>query len=174
MCSRCTNIQRGGNLQDIGPLVRNRRVYQRGGAFLPPPQYYFYYSPYNHRGRGIGSVFFKFFKAVSPMLVKGLRSVGKEAIAAGADILADKSGKPFSQILRSRTSKAVTNLRQKAENKIQKAMEGSGQRGIKRRHTSDLDQSLVAIKPGRKRKRLLQKKKSKKIIKKSNKDIFDN
>lgn len=114
MCSYCSHVQKGRGMQDIGPLVKNRRVFQRGGAILAPPNYYYYYSPYTHRGRGIGSVFFKFFKAVSPMLVKSLKSVGKEALSAGADILANTSGAPVRELVRSRSRQALQNLKRKS------------------------------------------------------------
>lgn len=172
MCQYCNYVQKGGAMADIGPLVKNNRIFQRGGAIIPPIRYHFYYSPYTYRGRGIGSVFFKFFKAVSPMLVKGLKSVGKEALAAGADILANPSGRPIHEIFRSRSRQALDTLKRKAEQKIEKVMEGSGKRSIKRQRIEKLDQSLLVIKPVSKRIKTTQKK-SKNIKKKKNKDIFD-
>lgn len=171
MCSHCSHVQKGKGMEDIGPLVRNRRIFQRGGAILAPPRYYYYYSPYTHRGRGVGSVFFKFFKAVSPMLMKGLKSVGKEALSAGADILANTSGRPVRELVQSRSRQALENLKRKAEQKMEKVMEGSGRRAIKRRRISKNDQSLLAIKPANKRKKVVRRKKQK-IVRKQ-KDIFD-
>lgn len=182
MCSNCYYHQAGGSLDQIGPLVRNRRVFQRGGgSCLSQPRYYHYHSPYQIRGGGIGSVFLKFFKAVSPMLVKGLRSVGKEALSASADILSDQSRAPLKEIIQSRTKRAYHNLKRKAEKTMGKVMEGSGVRGIKRRLNTDSLQSILAIRPAKKQRKLESKKtKKKRVVKHKNKnkskfkDIFDN
>lgn len=169
MCSYCSHVQKGMGMEDIGPLINNRRIFQRGGgSILTPSRYYFYYSPYTHRGRGIGSVFLKFFKAVSPMFVKGLKSVGKEALLAGSDILANTSGAPMKELVRSRSKKAFENLKRKAGEKIEQVMAGSGKRAIKRRRTQKYNQSLLAIKPVHKDKTVKKSKNKKKI-----KDIFN-
>lgn len=183
MCSDCY-YQTGGSLDNIGPLVRNQKVFQRGGgAFLSAPRYYYYNSPYQIRGRGIGSVFLKFFKALSPMLVKGMKSVGREALSASADILSDHSRRPIKEVIQSRSKRAFHNLKRKAEKTMEKVMEGSGmKRGIKRRRITDFDQSILAIKPAKRLKKVSSKRtkkrrvvKNKKKSKKNNKikDIFD-
>lgn len=186
MCSLSYNIQKGKGMADIGPLVRNRRVFQRGGAVISPPYYYFYYSPYNTRGRGIGSVFFKFFKAVSPMLVKGLKSVGREVLSAGSDILANSGNEPIKKLVKSRSKQAFNTLKRKAEQKIEKLMDGSGDmmkmRGIKRKRKINLNQSLLAIKPAKKpvkrtpnkKKKVVKKGQTKRQTKRKAKDIFGN
>lgn len=180
MCSDCYYHQTGGSLDNIGPLVRNRRVFQRGGgASLSQPQYYYYQSPYQIRGRGIGSVFMKFFKAVSPMLKKGLKSVGREALSASADILSDQSRRPIKEVIQSRSKRAYHNLKRKAEKTMEKVMEGSGiSRGIKRRLNANSDQSILAIRPAKKQRKLKSRQtKKKRVVKNKNKnkikDIFD-
>lgn len=175
MCRYCSHVQKGGSMADIGPLVKNKRIFQRGGAIIATPRYHFYYSPYTYRGRGIGSVFFKFFKAVSPMLFKGLKSVGKEALSAGTDILANQNGRPIREVFRNRSKQALDNLKRKAQEKIEKVMEGSGKIGIKRQRTRKYNQSLFAIKPVNKRKKTVKRKKTikRKKSKKITKDIFD-
>lgn len=180
MCSNCYYHQTGGSLNNIGPLVRNRRVFQRGGgACLSQPQYYYYQSPYEIRGGGIGSVFLKFFKAVSPMLVKGMKSVGKEALTASADILSDQSQRPIKEVIQSRSKRAYHNLKRKAEKTMEKVMEGSGlRRGIKRRQDANSHQSILAIRPAKKQRKLESKQtRKKRVVKNKNKnkikDIFD-
>lgn len=176
MCSSCSRVQKGMGSNNIGPLVQNRRRFQRGGgAVLTTPQYNFYYNPYKSSGRGIGAVFMKFFKAVSPMLMNGLKSVGKEALSAGSDILNNTSGRPTRELFRSRGKQAFENLKRKAEQKMEKVMEGSGKTSIKRRRIVKPNQSLLAIKPiNNRKKRGSKKRKQNKGNKKiKNKDIFD-
>lgn len=149
-------LHTGRSIQDIGPILKTNPIFQRGYS----PRYIV-----RQRGRGLGSVFSSVFSYFKPLLAKGLKSIAKEALQAGVDIVENKQGQPFNQIVKERGQEAVKNLAKKATAKIDPLMAGSGAKGIKRQGKSPkLRQSLVAFrKPPRKRKPRKQRKK----------DIFD-
>lgn len=111
------------------------------------------------RGHGLGSWFAGLFRSALPLLAKGARAVGKEALRAGVNILDDvaENNVGFKEAFHNRVSESGLNLKRKARDKIHKLMEGSGYiHDPKRRH---LQLSLmpraqrVASKPRRKKTR---------------------
>ncbi|XP_024943873.1 uncharacterized protein LOC112494814, partial [Cephus cinctus] len=90
-------------------------------------------SPYQ-RGHGIGSFLGGLFRRVLPLLSRGARAVGKEAVRAGMNILTDVSerGAPLKQAFRTRAAESGMNLKRKAEAKIDELMKGSGYKAVKR------------------------------------------
>jgi len=179
MCPSCIDTQNGYGLAHIGSLVKNKRIYQRGygvsdyNSNIVLPRYYTYRS--FQRGRGFGSIFLKFFKTLSPMVFKGLKAIGKEAMTAGKEIINDESDQPLTEKIRKRSKKAVGNLTKTALQKLETNMSGDGVRkkSIKRRMPIDPSHSMVIVK------RAKSLNKHKKLKNKSvsnfklNKDIFD-
>jgi hypothetical protein len=178
MCSTCVYTQNGYGVHNIGPLVKNKRIYQQGygihhsNSSIVLPRYYTYRS--FQRGRGFGSIFLKFFKTLSPMVFKGLKAIGKEAVAAGKEIINDEGDQPLSAKIRKRSKKAVRNLTKTALQKLEANMSGDGLRrkAIKRRLPIDPSQSIVVVKRAKTKK--IKKSKNKSVTNfKINKDIFD-
>lgn len=88
--------------------------------------------PYQ-RGHGIGSFLGGLFRSVVPLLSSGFRSVGKEALNAGVGLLSDMmSSHPLEESLKSRFNDASTNLKRKADEKINSLMSGSGYKRIRK------------------------------------------
>lgn len=181
-------LQSGRGLKDIGPILKAQPLFQRG------------YGPnfiirqrYRQRGRGLGSVFSSVFNYFKPLLAQGLKTIAKEALQAGVDIVENKQGQPFKQIFQERGREAVQNLKRKAVAKIDPLMVGSGVNSIKRRRKlRGPSQSLVVFrkpdvlkklqrsrKKQRKQKNIKKKKSNRKIDKKYKRgrkrtlDIFD-
>lgn len=71
-------------------------------------------APYQ-RGHGIGRFLGGLFRSVLPLLTKGAKSVGKEALRAGLHIIEDVSGNhiPFKESLRRRAKESGENLKKR-------------------------------------------------------------
>lgn len=83
-------------------------------------------APYQ-RGHGIGSFLGGLFRSVLPLLKNGAKVVGKEALNAGVGLLSDMLNvQPIDESIRSRFKTATSNLKQKADKKIDSIMNGSG------------------------------------------------
>lgn len=83
-------------------------------------------APYQ-RGHGLGSFLSGLFRRALPLLTRGARAVGKEALHTGMNILDDVAhNKPFKDSFRSRITESGRNLKRKAEEKIETLMKGSG------------------------------------------------
>lgn len=81
----------------------------------------------HQRGNGIGSFLGGLFRSVLPLLTSGARVVGKEALNAGIGLLSDiASARPLKQSLQSRLKDVNSNLKRKADEKIDSLMSGSG------------------------------------------------
>lgn len=80
------------------------------------------------RGHGLGSWFSGIFRSALPLLAKGARSFGKEALRAGVNILDDvtENNVGFKEAFHNRVNESGRNLKRKATDKIKKMMEGSG------------------------------------------------
>lgn len=126
-----------------------RRYYlHQAGTGLP----YFAGRSYQ-RGNGIGSFFKGLFRAAVPLLKQGARTLGRQALQTGFDIVGDVvSQKPIGEAVRSRLHEAKSNLQTKAENKLNRLLSGQGSR-IKKR-------TISASRHSRKKRR-------------TNKDIFN-
>lgn len=84
-------------------------------------------SPYQ-RGHGIGSFLGGLFRSVLPLLTRGAKAIGKEALRGGLHIIEDVSGNniPFRDSLRRRAAESGRNLQRKTNEKIDLLMNGSG------------------------------------------------
>lgn len=83
-------------------------------------------APYQ-RGHGIGSFLGGLFRRVLPYLSKGVRTVGKEALRAGINVMEDvENNIPFKDAVKSRFKESSGNLKRKAREKITSLMKGSG------------------------------------------------
>lgn len=83
-------------------------------------------SPYQ-RGHGLGSFLSGLFRRALPLLSRGARVVGKEALHTGWNILDDVAhNTPFKESLRARVTESGRNLKRKAEESLENFMGGSG------------------------------------------------
>lgn len=82
----------------------------------------------NQRGHGIGSFLGGLFRRVLPLLSKGAKAIGKEAIRSGMHIASDVIDKeiPFKESFNTRVRDSAKNLKRKAEEKLDSVMAGSG------------------------------------------------
>lgn len=122
-------MQAGRSLKDIGPILKGPLVYQRGYGVLCTPRRRQY-------GRGFGSIFNGLARFFKPLLVKGLKAVGREVLDAGGDILSNIDKEPIGNLVKTRTETALNNLKRKAVKKFEPLMqEGEGKRRKKNVHT---------------------------------------
>jgi hypothetical protein len=74
--------------------------------------------PYQ-RGAGLGSVFRGIFRALLPIAKTAGKSIGRQALATGAQIASDVvSGKPIKEAVKRRGKAGATNLLRKATKKF--------------------------------------------------------
>lgn len=93
-------------------------------------------SPYQ-RGHGIGSFLGGLFRRVLPYLTRGVRTVGKEALRAGANIIEDvENNMPFKVAAKHRFEESRDNLKRKAKEKISSLMKGSGYKSDAKMHVA--------------------------------------
>ena len=177
-----TSQQRGGGVENIGPLFKSKRLYQHGFGVSSMPIVI-------QHGHGIGSIFQNFYHLISPLISSGLRAIKSEAINAGRNIVKDIGVKPITELLQDHGGIAVQNLTDKAKAKI-KRMQGEGVRrrsSKRKRKQKTIKKSKVIVKKKQLMSRLLQnnnnnnivkriaKKRNRKTTKKSPRvlDIFD-
>lgn len=112
----------------------------------------------NQRGHGIGSFLGGLFRRVLPLLRKGATAVGKEAMRAGANIAGDMLQRDMTlkDAFRARVRESGSNLKRKAEEKIDRLMQGSGYKKRKNSRTRHSTSRRV-------KRRVSPKKKKKKI-----------
>lgn len=85
------------------------------------------------KGYGLGSWFRRIFRTALPFLVKGTKTIGKEALRAGSRVASDVlSGENLKEAVKTRTKESGRNLTQKAVDRIQ-SMVGKGQYKRKRK-----------------------------------------
>lgn len=84
-------------------------------------------APYQ-RGRGIGSFLGGLFRKIFPVLTRGAKAVGREALRAGANIMDDIANRNVNpaEAIHSRVRESGLNLKRKAEEKIDSLMTGQG------------------------------------------------
>lgn len=83
-------------------------------------------APYQ-RGHGLGSFLSGLFRRALPLLTRGARAVGKEALHAGMNILGDVAhNTPFKDSFRARMTESGRNLKRKADETFESLMQGSG------------------------------------------------
>lgn len=129
-------------------------------------------APYQ-RGHGIGSFLGGLFRSISPLLKSGAKAVGQEALKTGINVLSDMVGAvPPKRAFESRIKEFTTNLKRRADNKVDSVMKGSGYKRKRQRVTTQSLQRLLAIRPTRaqKKKKTIKKKK---VTKRTTTDIFN-
>lgn len=88
----------------------------------------------HQRGHGIGSFLGGLFRSVLPLISNGAKVVGKEALNAGVGLLSDMvSTKPLNESVRNRLKEATSNLKRKADEKVNSLMMGSGYKSKRQR-----------------------------------------
>lgn len=96
---------------------------QVGGGGIP--QIYIG-APYQ-KGHGIGSFLGGLFRRILPFLTRGARSVGKEALRAGMNVMNDLDNEiPFKNSVKNRFIESGENLKRRAVEKMEHIMNGSG------------------------------------------------
>lgn len=129
MCSYYLTHQRGGGLADIGGLYR-------APVFI-------------QRGRGVGSFFAGLWKYIAPLAVSGLKTIGKQSLKTGADVLSDLAeGKNLKSTLREHSHQAAKDLAKRGINKLRTLHEEQSGRGV-------LSHTLGSIKEGHLRRSML-------------------
>ena len=96
--------------------------------------------PYQ-RGHGLGSFFGRLFRSILPVAKRigksALKSVGKEALNMGSNVMHDISeGKSVKQSLKRHGAKAAGNLGEKALRKLSQSGNGLGKRPVGSRSVS--------------------------------------
>lgn len=113
------------------------------------------------RGHGIGAFLGGLFRSVLPLLSSGAKAIGREALNAGTGFLSDMiSGRAVEDSVRNRFKEVTSNLKRKADTKIDNIMTGSGYKT--KRHRL---QSITS-------KKYSKKKGDSKINKNNSTDIF--
>ena len=81
-------------------------------------------SPYKKGHGGIGSFLAGLFRTVLPLLSRGAKAVGKEALRTGANIMSDiaSSSEPVKEVVQRRFKESGENLKRKAEENVEKLM----------------------------------------------------
>ena len=124
------------------------QYYQRGGSLG------FSGIPYQ-RGYGLGSFFKGIFRSILPVAKSALKTVGKQALHTGAEIVSDvAAGQSFKQSAKKRAKAGTARLVKKAATKLQEGR-GLGVRQTKRPAATCIPKS---IKGRAKRKKTLVKK----------------
>lgn len=109
--------------------------------------------PYQ-RGYGLGSFFGHLFRTILPVAKRIGKTVGKEALAMGANVASDLvQGRNARESLEEHGRQAAANLMNKASSHIRKNQSGSG---LQKRSVSS---KTIAIEKPKKRRRVSKKKK---------------
>lgn len=121
--------------------------------------------PYQ-RGHGIGSFLGGLFRTISPLLKSGAKTVGQEAFKTGINLLTDVIGAavPPEQAFGARMKEFTTNLKRRADAKVDNVMGGSGYKRKRPRVTTQSLKRLLAVKTTVKSKRSKKKKEVSKDI----------
>ena len=100
------------------------------------------------KGRGVGSWLDGLFHKMLPYISSGIKTVGKETLRAGINVLDDvtNNGTNFKEV-KFGASESGKNLKRKAANKISEMMKVSGYKALarKRRQQSRKTSGLVRI-----------------------------
>lgn len=90
-------------------------------------------APYQ-KGHGIGSFLGGLFRAAIPLIRNGAVAVGQEALSTGMSVAADMALRrvPLKESLKARLHESTSNLKRKADNKIDTLMQGSGYKRAKK------------------------------------------
>lgn len=164
-----------------------------GGGYSRGVGQVFIGAPHQRGHGGIGSFLAGLFRKVLPLLSRGAKAVGKEALRTGLNIVNDVTTQntPIKESFRNRVKESSENLKRKAEEKLDKLMEGSGYKrgrylalphsagtlsGVRRRSKKKRKTSGKRKKcfkgGGEKRKKISPRKSRKKKTKRTTRDIF--
>ena len=89
-------------------------------------------APYQ-QGSGIGSFLGGVYRYVIPFLKSSAKTVGKEALSTGLNIVSDiASCKEPQDAVRSRLRESIRNLKRKADDKFERCMNGEGYQAKRR------------------------------------------
>lgn len=106
-----------------------------------------YRGSHYQKGHGVGSFLSGLFKAALPLFKSGIRTVGKEALLTGANLLQDISeNRNVKESTKQRLNEASENLKRKAVDKLNR-MAGAG---LKRRRLSHNLHSTVSARRNKK------------------------
>lgn len=130
----------------------------------------------HQRGHGIGSFLGGLFRSIAPLLKSGAKAVGQEALRSGINVLSDIAGTmPPNKAFGVRMKEFTTNLKRRADNKIDNVMKGSGYKRKRARVTTQSLKKLLTVNTSKVSKRRVKSTKgsvkSKRL--KKVKDIFD-
>lgn len=118
---------------------------QVGGGYSPGIDHV-YIGSSHQRGHRIGSFPGGLWRQALPLLRSGARTLGKEALSAGAHVISDvvDHDAPLLASFRNRSREAKKNLKRKALNKITTMMSGSGYKSSRSRVNTQLRAALRA------------------------------
>lgn len=123
------------------------------------------------RGYGIGGVFAKMFRKAAPLVLKGVKTIGKEALRTGSSVLTDVlDGENLGESLKNRSKESAFNLGRKAVRGVNKRLFDADDDVIeprKHRKKSDIQNSIEPIV------RTQRKKRNRRGRQNREKDIFD-
>ena len=111
----------------------NKYKAQRGQGWLNNSN--IYQGTLTQKGYGLGGLFSKFFKWISPIIkthalpsiVKGAKVLGKEAFSSANNLFDDVvEGKNVKQAAKTRVNSAINNIKDKVESEFPVPQEGSG------------------------------------------------
>lgn len=127
-------------------------------------------SPYQRGHGGIGSFLAGLFRTVLPLITRGAKAVGKEALRTGVNIVSDMAANntPFKETFHRRMRESGGNLKRKAEEKIEKLLEGSGYNVSRSPNMAQL-LGLSRVKSNKKRRK--RKKSRRKLVSSNSKKI---
>lgn len=95
----------------------------------------------HQRGHGIGSFLGGLFRSVLPLLSSGAKVIGREALNAGVGLLSDMvKSKPLEESVTNRFKEVTSNLKRRADEKLDRVMMGSGYK-CKRQRIKNISQS---------------------------------
>lgn len=82
----------------------------------------------NQRGGGIGAFLGGLIRYALPLLTRGVKAVGKEVFQTGLNVLTDvtMADKPVKESIQNRIRESGEKLKNKAQEKMDRLMEGSG------------------------------------------------
>lgn len=119
-------------------------------------------NPYQ-QGSGIGSFFGGIYRFVLPLVKSGAKTVGKEALSTGINIVSDiASNKDPREALRMRLRESARNLKRKADEKFENFMSGEGYKAKRRALSTHFPDSIRATSTVQRKKRKLKNKSKKK------------
>lgn len=121
----------------------------------------FYRGPRHHRqgGAGIGKYLSRAYKFLKPIVSSGVNALKDQSIESSKSIINQLGEDKLKNILKSEGKRALTNLRRKAINKINRTRDsqsGSGRRAIKRGRVAKRSQTGGGRRRGTTRKKTAQ------------------